>query len=462
MIPNPYITIRLLLALALCGVGQVAFAQDAHYVATNSTPANPYTNWTDAANDIQSAIDVSTAGDTVWVSNGVYETGGTVVTGYSLTNRIAITTAITVRSANNDPPNTIIVGASDNGVRGNAAVRCAYMTNAASLIGFTLTNGYTMTNGIAVNDQCGGGIFMHLGGIVSNCIIVGNVSSNGGGAYLKNGGTLDNCTIAGNVASNITQGMGGGVAVISVGYINNCLISNNATRTFGGGLNVGNGSVVSNCTITLNRGTTAGGGISMSQGSTVKKCLITKNYAGGSGGGGIFCIGGSVYNSALLQNSCGANGGGTRLNSGGNFFNCTISGNRAASEGGALFSSLGVGTFENCILWGNTAGTANSNVTISSAVTISNSCSGPVWTGTNGLLVDAGNIGSDPMFVDTNTANHRLSANSPCIDTGTNGIWTTNAIDLDGNVRIYPTGGKVDMGTYEWFPMQAYYLWKKP
>jgi len=73
------------------------------YVVTGgSTPAPPYTSWTTAATNIQTAVNACTGGDTVWVSNGLYQ----AVSG---TNFVLINTNITVASVNG-PEATILDG----------------------------------------------------------------------------------------------------------------------------------------------------------------------------------------------------------------------------------------------------------------------------------------------------------------------------------------------------------------
>ena len=73
------------------------------------------------------------------MTNGVYAVGGRVMAG-DLTNRIALNKALTVQSVNG-PFATVIQGA--GATNGNSAVRCAWLTNGASLVGFTLQAGAT-------------------------------------------------------------------------------------------------------------------------------------------------------------------------------------------------------------------------------------------------------------------------------------------------------------------------------
>ena len=106
------------------------------FVATNGNDAAAGTNWETAKQTIQAAIDAAASNDSVWVSSGVYATGGRVVAGSLLTNRVAIDKPIVVRSVNG--PNLTTIRGFE--IRGNSAVRCAYVGTNAVLSGFTLTN----------------------------------------------------------------------------------------------------------------------------------------------------------------------------------------------------------------------------------------------------------------------------------------------------------------------------------
>src|SRR5690242_6959032 len=125
-----------------------------HYVDLNSTnPVSPFTTWATAATNIQDAIDAATNGDTVLVTNGVYQTGGRVVAPNSLTNRVVLDKAITLQSVNG-PTTTFIQG---NRVFSTSAVRCVYLTNGATMIGFTLTNGAALSSPNITNQDGMGG-----------------------------------------------------------------------------------------------------------------------------------------------------------------------------------------------------------------------------------------------------------------------------------------------------------------
>ncbi len=271
-------------ALVLSSVGNAL--ADVRYVNVNCTNATPpYTNWTTAAGSIQAAVDVAVAGDEIVVTNGIYATGEREG------NRVTVDKPLTVRSVNG-PEFTII--------NGGGNVRCAYLTNGATICGFTFTSGRAqfgaglsckstsamVSNCIVLENfaaarsigesAMGGGVY---GGTLYNCALIRNTASGGGvpqysisGGEASGGGAawcvLNNCTFAGNMAvGNILRGMGypepasayaygGGAAYCT---LNNCaLIRNSAWLLVYSGSSYGGGaysSTLNNCIVYSNTAT---------------------------------------------------------------------------------------------------------------------------------------------------------------------------------------------------------------
>jgi hypothetical protein len=235
-----------------------------HYVALNSAyPSPPFTSWATAATNIQDAIDAAPHGfgSVVVVSNGIYEFGARAVYG-TMSNRVAVTKPVTVTSING-PSVTIIRGIQVTGsTNGNTAIRGVYLTNGASLSGFTITSGGTRAGGDLVKEQSGGGLWMESTNVlVTNCVIYGNSAARfGGGAY---SGHLSNCSLLENTGS-----LGGGAAS---NLLENCFLSRNSAGS-GGAVYSG---TLKNCTVTGNYAST-GGGINN---CTANNCIIYYNDA---------------------------------------------------------------------------------------------------------------------------------------------------------------------------------------
>ena len=365
-------------------IGAYEFQSPVHFVkAFNIAPVSPFTNWLTAAANIQDAVDASVAGDLVLVTNGLYALGGRDVFG---SNRVAVTSAITVQSVNG-PAATLIKGLT-NGLN----VRCVFLTNGATLAGFTLTNGSS-------GGSAGGVLTVSLNNsTISNCWIIGNSAPSGGGG---SGGSFYNCTITGNYGYN----GGGGVAN---GTLYNCLVSSNSAGN-GGGCNSG---TAYNCRFIGNTAGNGGGGYN----GSFQNCLFTGNVANGTFGGG------AAYQSTLV--------------------NCTVVANQCTSfSGGTVGGALNCGAIISSIVYNNTSFSHASTPNYSGGGFLYNCCTTPLPSG------GIGNFSSDPALVNPAGGDFHLQSNSPCINAGNNS-YATSATDLDGNARI--VAGTVDVGAYEY------------
>jgi PKD repeat protein len=406
-----------------------------HFVSATGGHVAPFTNWISAATNIQAAISAAgIPGDFVLVTNGLYALGETVVAGM-MPNRIAVTNPVCVVSVNG-PTNTVIKG---QGPRGLTAVRCAYLGDGARLSGFTLTNGNTRLSGDELLEQSGGGLWCGAHTLISNCIIRNcEATADAGGALA---GTFHDCTFLANrtardaggamnvalyrctVSSNSADDDGGGVLYASA---QDCSIVGNTASDLGGG--AAGGDVV-RCRVQDNETGNDGGGVYL---ANVWNSVIVSNRAGRNAGG---VGGGKCYHSLIRGNVAGEGGGGVW---GGEAYHCTITENHAQNGGGVLD-----GTPVNCIIYYNTASVQGADIYDTGSPAGNHNCIGVLWPG-------VGNITNAPLFTDAANGHYRLQLNSPCIDSGTNGI---PGIDLDGVVR--PLDGKAsgyaigDMGAYE-------------
>jgi hypothetical protein len=398
-------------------------------------------------------VDAAVAGDEVVVTDGIYATGGRAEDFFS-TNRVAVDKPLNIRSVNGPQSTTIYGGYYYRGynVQGYS-IRCVYLTNGASLSGFTLTNGYAYLSG--------GGVY---GGTLSNCTLSGNCGSAGGGAAYS---TLNNCTLLANKAYGSSADPNGGGTINAYGggaygcTLNNCTLTGNLAQSLriydiafffqavgGGACNC----TLNNCALTGNTaeysvydrfsvhyygGNAFGGG---AYNCTLNNCTVSGNLAtkplNNDGGG--YSRGGGAFNCTLVNcmltgnrvQAAYAYGGGAY---GGTLSNCTLSGNFAPFGGGAAACTL-----NKCIAYFN-AGLAAANY--DDYCTLNYCCTMPL-PHSHGF----GNITNAPLFVDQASGNLRLQSNSPCINAGNNS-YVTNATDLDSNPRI--AGGTVDIGAYE-------------
>ncbi|MCK5172635.1 MAG: hypothetical protein KAR47_04540, partial [Planctomycetes bacterium] len=182
---------------------------------------------------IQAAIDAAFEGDVIVVSPGTY-----------YENITFGEKAVVLTSTDPDDPAVV----SDTVIDGmGAGPVVTFPRSPIHNIGLVL-RGFTITGGGGVRGGAGikGGNSL---GVISRCVITGNIAKQVGGGIQGFYGTIERCRIEGN----FTYGADGAVSGCRATIIN-CVIRNN----HGGGLFNCDGSIV-NCTITGNSGDAFGG-----------------------------------------------------------------------------------------------------------------------------------------------------------------------------------------------------------
>jgi hypothetical protein len=249
--------------------------------------------------------------------------------------------------------------------------------------------------GSRVGDPMLPGVLWRL--VITNAVTVRSVNGPGsalirgaadvGGVYMEGAAWLMGLTVT-NGSTSYAGGVWGG-------SLSNCVLAGNAGELAGGVFE----ATLHHCTLV---GNASAAGSGAARGCTLHNCVLARNVADNA----------AVMFSAL--------------------FNCTLVDN--TGDAGSLHGSPAY----NCILAGN----AND-----SGGGVSSICWMPArfregeWVPEEGV---------NPLFVDYANGNYRLQANSPCINGGTNGAWTVGAADYDGERRIYPIGGRVDIGAFEY------------
>ena len=155
--------------------------------------------------------------------------------------------------------------------------------------------------------------------------------------------------------------------------------------------------------------------------------------------------------------------------------NLTLVNNYCGGGGGAGMQNAfdAAPTLNNCIIWGNHALSMHNGDTVEyykgSQVWLWGSDCRPVFINGDiqyGMDTIEGSyymtpehyvnmINADPLFVSEANHDYRLTANSPCIDTGTpdiTGLFIPDT-DLGGGPRVY--NDHIDMGCYEWYVLDV-------
>ncbi|MCH8824351.1 MAG: right-handed parallel beta-helix repeat-containing protein [Planctomycetes bacterium] len=369
---------------------------------------------------------------------------------------------ITVRSANG-PDNCIIDCQGSEADPQRGFYFDSGETADAVVDGFTITNGFVTA--AAPGGPNGGGLFLlNSSPTVTNCVVSGNTAfdefGHGGGMFIDLGSpVISDCTFTGNMA----EFRGGGIYLRDGSMtVTNCTFQGNSTPVIGqhgGGAIFSRDSLVNlvDCDLHENEGY-HGGAIAFVQFSgegaslTLIGCSVTNNSA--VAGGGVLNHNSTslLINSILASNQVNGEfgiGGGIVLlsNSSALLVSTTIVAN-SASEGGGVWMGASSAQVRNGILWDNIPDQISG-----SAVVRYSDVQGGWSAGSN-------NIDVDPLFVDPDNGDYRLSSGSECIDAARNSYLPKGIdTDLDGNPRFIDdpktknTGSGdcpiVDMGSYE-------------
>ncbi|RLD11150.1 MAG: hypothetical protein DRI44_04255 [Chlamydiae bacterium] len=406
-----------------------------YYVSKNGGNIIPFDSWTKAATNIEIALDIVTPGALILVSNGVYNISKMLI----LSNDVSLKSVSTAE-------NTVING----GFPAQSNICIKLPSGSPSIEGFTISGGY----GVTYPNNSGGGISMYYNskGNVSDCIICGNYAVYGGGIYTYR--PVINCVIS----NNISDSVGGGAYCQGNGYLENCLVSDNYAGGWGGGVYLNESDETKNCIISNNAAHDYAGGAFVGQRCQIEKSIICNNSA--PAGGGIQTWVECNVRSCLITDNSATNGGGVFCKGNGTIENCTIVNNLATNFGGGLFCENNrdnTNLIANNIIYYNNAASDPNFMNCSTTFTLryTHNCTFPEITG---YMNDGGNITNKPNFVNSSLNNYHIKIPSYCINSGTNMSWMETATDLDGNARILPMGGTVDMGCYEQIPEPGIFL----
>lgn len=342
---------------------------------------------------IQEGINAAVSGDTVQVAAGYYP------------ENISLKSGVIVQGAGADV--TTIDGSS------SGSVVYAYGVGATTkLDGFTITNGSGTKKTSLYTSLYGGAIYLEKSSpTVSNNIIINNTADSGGGiaAYYGSSATISNCTISGNT---VTYHGGGILTVKSSLTISNCVISDNSAGNSAGGIGV------------------------FYESATISNNIISGNTA--PSGGGIYAnywASSTIINNTIIGNSAyvGTGIGATNYCSL-SILNNIITGNSAFnlySQGGGITLNMVTSfTIDYNDLWGNSP------------------------QDYYGCSAGPNDISLDPLFVDIGAGDYHLQPGSLCIDVGSNLAPSLPSTDFEGDPRIWPEGGVVDIGADEFMLAQ--------
>ncbi|MEY4385124.1 MAG: hypothetical protein RLY20_407 [Verrucomicrobiota bacterium] len=306
-------------------------------------------------------------------------------------------------------------------------------------------SGFTYVMRSATNNTRGPSIAGFQVRDISRTVVVTTASEIGAGALrqlIANAQLGDIITFT-NSLSGATLTLSGGALVVNTNVsIDASALPGgfriNANGT-GGIFNIKSNVAVSLDTLTLTEARSSGGAVLNSGSLQLNDCTLFGNTNTFGSGAAIYSVGNS-----LVLNQCTLSGNVALVGDGGGIFSdglarlrqCTVSGNIAAQFGGGIFNTGGADRLliQNCIVAGNSAGTANPEIDI-------------LFTALGNNLTN-GSPRLAPL-ADYGGPNQTMAPlpGSPAIDAGDDSAASIFATDQRGLTR--KVGAHVDLGTVE-------------
>ena len=459
------------------------------YVTTTGVGSRDGSSWGNATSNLQYAMDVAMNCEppaSVWVKQGTYTPGRSLV--------VQPKVAVYGGFAGNEPYTcdlsqrdftthaTIIDGDSAYRVLDKSCPFVSAQTSSEEALfrtGESLFDGLTFQNGFVSSTSDYAGAYLLAGTDMLNCTFSGN---HGRGVYAKDC-HLDNCVFeensqyglycdgSTNVSNSTAQNNGYyGIYFASTGTLLNSTMKQNNNC----GLYITNGKV-EGCLVTENGSNNYG---VYSSGSNVR--IINTSITNNNGGGLNAYYGGLYVNVNIANNSKTRTGTSSSLVNAGvyarnnaRFVNCNIVNNKIelvpSSWGDVNRTNAFAGVYNNstnkeytnCIIWGNKADTAVSN--IEGEGTFSYCAVEGGVDGIANITLDAANNGSSSGIsyvkfanpttsagvTTQNNVDYNLSSGSACINAGNPNTTSLNlpTYDLGGSLRIKQQ--HIDIGAYE-------------